>query len=290
MNASWQQLAHQYETVAHLATGLVVKVVGPDTVNFPIRFGAQENVFCARVARAAGGCPGCREVQKQLRAQLQRKTAPHCTQCFAGLTVFVIPVLNKGQHVATLFGGHVLQSRPNRRQVAVVKKQLAQWGVEIDVEDLQRAYAATPVICPERMRATIRLLDYLAQSLGESAIHQALAHSSSESAPVAIAKDYAAAHLSEPVRMHDAATYVHLDRYHFCRLFKKETGTTFGEYQGRLRVEKVKQLLADRSFRIGEAALASGFGSIPQFNRVFRKYAGMTPSQCRLSLTRRGAV
>ena len=61
-------------------------------------------------------------------------------------------------------------------------------------------------------------------------------------------------------------------------MFKKETGLTFTAYLARTRIEMVKQLLLDPHRRVSEAAYAAGFQSLSQFNRVFRRFVGETPS------------
>jgi AraC-like DNA-binding protein len=43
-------------------------------------------------------------------------------------------------------------------------------------------------------------------------------------------------------------------------------------------------LLSDRSRRISEVVFAAGFGSIPHFNSVFKRYVGMPPTQYRATL------
>jgi AraC-like DNA-binding protein len=77
---------------------------------------------------------------------------------------------------------------------------------------------------------------------------------------------------------------VHVSPFYFCKLFHKTTGMTFTEYVARVRVEKAKSLLVDPSARISEVVYASGFGSIPRFNNVFKRYVGMPPTQYRQSL------
>jgi AraC-like DNA-binding protein len=48
-------------------------------------------------------------------------------------------------------------------------------------------------------------------------------------------------------------------------------------------VEKAKVLLADPAARVSEVAFAAGFCSIPRFNRVFKKLAGVSPTEYRRS-------
>lgn len=59
---------------------------------------------------------------------------------------------------------------------------------------------------------------------------------------------------------------------------------TFTEYVSKRRVEKAKELLANPFARVSVVALAAGFGSIPQFNSVFKRYVGMSPTKYRASL------
>jgi AraC-like DNA-binding protein len=78
--------------------------------------------------------------------------------------------------------------------------------------------------------------------------------------------------------------YVNVSRFYFCKLFKKATGMTLTEYVSRVRVEKAKALLVDPSLRVSEIVYAAGFGSIPRFNSVFKRYVGVPPTEYRASL------
>ena len=66
--------------------------------------------------------------------------------------------------------------------------------------------------------------------------------------------------------------------FHFCKMFKKATGMTFTDYLARVRIEKVKNLLLNPHKRVSEAAYEAGFQSLSQFNRVFRRIAGESPT------------
>ncbi|MBU6402667.1 MAG: helix-turn-helix transcriptional regulator, partial [Verrucomicrobia bacterium] len=77
---------------------------------------------------------------------------------------------------------------------------------------------------------------------------------------------------------------VSVSRFYFCKLFKKATGMTLTEYVARVRIEKAKTLLVDPSLRISEVVFAAGFGSIPRFNSVFKRYVGMPPTEYRAAL------
>ena len=61
-------------------------------------------------------------------------------------------------------------------------------------------------------------------------------------------------------------------------VFKKFSDTTVNEYVNNLRVNNVNKLI-ENGYIITEAALESGFSSIRNFNVVYQKVMGMTPSE-----------
>jgi AraC-like DNA-binding protein len=70
---------------------------------------------------------------------------------------------------------------------------------------------------------------------------------------------------------------------HFCRLFRKFTGMTFGNYLAFYRVNRAEELLAT-SKSVTEIAYECGFGSLASFIRVFKRYKGLTPYEYRSGL------
>src|SRR6266542_4089016 len=64
-------------------------------------------------------------------------------------------------------------------------------------------------------------------------------------------------------------------------LFRNSTGVTFTEYLTRVRIERVKELLANPNLRISEIAFQAGFQSLTHFNRTFLKLTGESPTEFR---------
>jgi AraC-like DNA-binding protein len=89
---------------------------------------------------------------------------------------------------------------------------------------------------------------------------------------------------AQPITMPDAARHLRMSASSFSKVFKRAVGITFTQYVARVRVEKSKIMLANPSAPIRNIAFQSGFDSISQFNRSFRQYAEMSPSQYRESL------
>jgi AraC-like DNA-binding protein len=70
----------------------------------------------------------------------------------------------------------------------------------------------------------------------------------------------------------------------FCRYFKKVTGKTFVTYLNNFRIVYSCKLLGDEHSTIAEVAYDSGFNSLSQFNRAFKKHTGRTPTEYRSDL------
>jgi AraC-like DNA-binding protein len=268
------------------ATGLALKLAPPDGLPRRLALGNGENPFCALMAAEAGTCTACVEAQRELQRRLGRKLAPQHICCFAGLTELAVPVVVGGQHAATLLGGQVFREKPRRRQFDLVARQLRKRGVRARLSQLERAYFRTPAVSEKQLQGAVRLLTILAAQLAEAADRYLLAARKDEPPAVTQAKFFAHAHAGEAVTLSQTAAHVHVSRHYFCKIFKQATGITFTEFVARVRVEKAQALLSDRRLRMSEVADRAGFNSISQFNRVFRRYAGTSPTAYRGALRR----
>ena len=98
---------------------------------------------------------------------------------------------------------------------------------------------------------------------------------------VSKAKRYIQKRFDQPISLDAAAQAVNTSTRHFCKVFKAATSMTFTDYLSRVRVEKAKHLLQNPHLRVSEIAFETGFESISQFNRSFKRIVGKSPSQFR---------
>jgi AraC-like DNA-binding protein len=89
------------------------------------------------------------------------------------------------------------------------------------------------------------------------------------------------AHSDEELSLTKVAKFVNISPNYLSEKFKEVTGVNFVGYIARARIEKACDLLQDRELRISEVAFAVGFQSLSQFNRVFKKLTGKSPSAYR---------
>jgi AraC-like DNA-binding protein len=88
-------------------------------------------------------------------------------------------------------------------------------------------------------------------------------------------------HSVEELSLRRVAKAVHIHPNYLSERFKQVTGMNFVEYVACTRFEKACKLLHDGGLRISDIAFAAGFQSLSQFNRVFRKLCGKSPTQFR---------
>ena len=101
------------------------------------------------------------------------------------------------------------------------------------------------------------------------------------------ARNFIHEHSDEELSLTKVAKFVNISPNHLSDKFKEVTGVNFVDYIGRHRIEKARELLQNLNLRISEIAFAVGFQSLSQFNRVFRKLAGKSPTAYRAAKAKR---
>ena len=245
------------------------------------RAGRPAGSLCALLARGNASCAACLATQARLekRARLKARTL----KCFAGLCETAIPVRVGDNLIAFLETGRVLTSPPDSPRFNKLAGTLVKWGSQIDLKKAEEAYFSTQVLSRSQYTSAVRLLEIFASHLGTCG-ELLLADHSDEPATVRKARAWIEDHGLEKISLAQVARTVNVSAKYFGELFSKATHMPFVEYVARVRIEKAKELLADSNLRIGDIAHAAGFGSLSQFNRAFRKYAGQSPRQYRARL------
>ena len=95
------------------------------------------------------------------------------------------------------------------------------------------------------------------------------------------AVEYMKQHSNEDLSLESIAEKVHVSPAYFSQIFKREMGAGFSDYLNGLRIEKAKVLLKQPFLKINEIADIVGYRSIVHFNRTFKRYVGVTPSEYR---------
>lgn len=94
---------------------------------------------------------------------------------------------------------------------------------------------------------------------------------------------YVREHLSEPITLSDMADAAGMSPMHFAALFRMATGQRPHHYLMEQRILHAKELMMRTSWSLCEIALSAGFSTQAHFSTVFKRFAGTTPKQWRIS-------
>lgn len=89
---------------------------------------------------------------------------------------------------------------------------------------------------------------------------------------------YVHSHYSSELSLDSISREFYVSPYYLSHQFKSITGTTLTEYIQMTRIRNAQQLLIHTRMKISVIAGQCGFNSFSQFNRVFHKLSGMSPS------------
>ncbi|RRD93875.1 response regulator [Clostridiales bacterium COT073_COT-073] len=90
---------------------------------------------------------------------------------------------------------------------------------------------------------------------------------------------YVREHYADEISNITVAEHLNINSMYFCRLFKKETGYTFGQYVINYRIHVAAGLLSNFDLRVSEVAEQVGIMDSNYFSQIFKKIMGMTPRE-----------
>jgi two-component system response regulator YesN len=91
-------------------------------------------------------------------------------------------------------------------------------------------------------------------------------------------------HYWESISFSEAARHAGVSKFAFSRRFKALMRVSFRAYLQDVRVRNARELLLVPGYSITEIAQMLGFGDLPRFDKVFKRFEGISPSAYR-SLT-----
>lgn len=91
--------------------------------------------------------------------------------------------------------------------------------------------------------------------------------------------------LREPLPLREAARQLNTSAEYLTRIFRRETGKTYGCYVRELRVREARHLIETHpELPLGGIAESLGFADATSFSRTFRAVTGVSPSRLRRSI------
>ena len=201
------------------------------------------------------------------------------------LKVIAVPVRLGDKIIGVLQTGQATFENPTVEHFDNWEKQAQGAGVKY-LDRAKYAFVHSLVLSRSRYEAMAQLLEIFAEQLSSIANQIVIQQNESEPYRVRLARAFISRHLAENVNLSDVAKETHVSTFYLCKIFKKATGLTFVEFRNRLRIESAKKLLLNQNLRVSEIAYAVGFQSLTQFNRLFRRVVGRSPTGFRDDLAK----
>ncbi len=90
---------------------------------------------------------------------------------------------------------------------------------------------------------------------------------------------YLDGHYAQDVSLEKVAERFHIHKVYLAKVFKAETGVSVNEYIREKRIGRAKALLQEPGARVGEVVDLLGFHNPQTFYNLFKRMAGMSPSE-----------
>ncbi len=103
----------------------------------------------------------------------------------------------------------------------------------------------------------------------------------SDSRRVLKVKNFIAKNYMDEIRLSTLADIAGMSPSAFSRFFKLHTGRNLSEYIIEMRLGYASRMLVDTAKSISEISFNSGFNNLSNFNRIFKKKKGCSPSEFR---------
>jgi AraC-like DNA-binding protein/ligand-binding sensor protein len=194
---------------------------------------------------------------------------PYLKTCWKGLTEIVIPLLEEGLHLMTLFAG-------------VFRTQDGESCSEFPISDKKylNSYRALPLVDIDELRRLGEILSLVGAGI-LSTIDSNASVTDNENTRNAAIRRYLRLHAHEMITLADLARYLHLSPSRASHVVKEQTGLTFQDLLLEERMLRARQLLEFSPGSLEEVAEALGFANVSYFSRVFRRCHGLPPGEFR---------
>lgn len=86
------------------------------------------------------------------------------------------------------------------------------------------------------------------------------------------------------IKLRDVSSIANMTSTSFCKYFKSKTGKTFSSFVNEVRIGQSCKLFLNESLSISEICYSCGFNNLTNFNRNFKHFTKMTPTDYKKNL------
>jgi len=87
--------------------------------------------------------------------------------------------------------------------------------------------------------------------------------------------------VDQNITLSDLATHLGISESYCSTLVKQQTSFNFKEYVNYVRLREAEKLLRATNLKVSDICFTAGFNSVPSFNRNFKNFKGVSPSEFR---------
>ncbi len=228
--------------------------------------------FCRCVREKLGKLPVCLEMDDRKRKEALQKKRMILYTCHAGMTEAVLPLHYEDLHIGYIMIG---QFRTRRRPSKSLRAEWCARGFEAD--ELQAAFENTPYYSDTKARSIVKLFQMLADYITSRRLVQLR-----ERAVVDRIEAFLRKNISATVTLSEVAAQVNRSVSSISHLMKNLRGRGVKEFHISMKCDAAEEMLRELpGFTVKEAAAAVGFDDPYYFSRLFKRYRGYPPSQCK---------
>ena len=89
---------------------------------------------------------------------------------------------------------------------------------------------------------------------------------------------------TKKIKLEDVASIASMTPTSFCKYFRTRTQKTFTNFLNEVRIGYACKLLCDENLNIADICYQSGFNNFTNFNRCFKEFKHVNPSEFRIQL------
>ena len=256
----------QYGTNLHIGV-LFFKNYGNEKCILPSRQTIHASKICDAFKNCEGGLKKCFRCRNAAIKRAHRTKKAFAGLCINGVYEYTRPVVIGNDVACIIFIGNILEERKKLTDKIRGKEHL--------LDTLEKEF-------------TFHQCEVLG-SLIETYIRTLLEHVPSANLNrfnplIENIKTYVEANLEYDITISQIAKTFQYNEQYLGRLFKEKTDMSFSNYVSKQRIERAKVLLKETNDSVINIALNVGFNNVTYFNRLFKKYLNMSPSEFRSTL------
>jgi len=224
--------------------------------------------FCKRTPEGIRRCIRCRNAA--IKRALVRKKA-FAAPCINGVFEYTRPVVMDGQVACVIYVGNMIPPEDSGTQISHILGK--------ETELLHTLQAGVTL---QQCETIGKLLESYIRMIWKTC--PIPSEESAEDPLIENIKAFLDANLEYDITAQQLAELFHYSSKYLGRLFKSRCGKTVKEYLNTRRLEQACELLAQTDKSVVDISLRVGFSQVTYFNRLFRRYYGLTPCAYRLQI------